>query len=56
MQKIYIFEASIFIPKYWRGTLWTVRGPACLEDAGLSLFVEACLIQQSGDQIENNPL
>lgn len=30
--------------------------PVRLEEAGLSLFFEACLIQQSGDQIENNPL
>lgn len=30
--------------------------PVRLEEAGLSLLFEACLIQQSGDQIGNNPL
>lgn len=30
--------------------------PVHLEEAGLSMCFEACLIQQSGDQIGNNPL
>lgn len=42
--------------EYWKAPCGLYGEPVHLEEAELSLFFGACLIQQSGDQIGNNPL